>query len=170
MPRNTELKKSSQRTLLPSVLDRLIDLEPNNRNEAPNARSQSLKELKDSVRRDLEWLLNSVRTPHEPPPAARALWKSVYCYGLPDTTGLALKSNEERTRLARVVEVAISDFEPRLMNVVVTIPPASPISRVVHFHIDALLKMEPAPERVFFDTTLELITGQYDVGGDARAR
>jgi hypothetical protein len=30
--------------------------------------------------------------------------------------------------------------------------------------------MEPAPERVFFDTTLELITGQYDVGGDARAR
>lgn len=170
MARNTELKRSSARTMLPSVLDRLIDLEPTNRNEATIARAQTLKELKDSVRRDLEWLLNSVRTPHEAPPAFRELWKSVYSYGLPDTTGLALKSSDERNRLARVVEVAIADFEPRLMNVAVTVPATSTISRVVHFHIEALLRMEPAPERIFFDTTLELMTGQYDVGGETRAR
>src|SRR6266566_90211 len=132
--RNTDLKRSSQRTMLPSVLDRLIDHEPTNRKEAVGARAQTLKELKDSVRRDLEWLLNSVRTPHEPVVAMRELWKSVYCYGLPDTTGLALRSSEERKRLARVVEVAIADFEPRLMNVAVTVPPAGGLSRVVHFH------------------------------------
>lgn len=167
------LKRSSQRTLLPSILDRLIDLEPNNRNEASMVRAQSLKELKDSVRRDLEWLLNSTRIPPaaEPPQAARELWQSVYCYGLPDITGMAVRSQQERHRLARAVEIAISDFEPRLQNVVVTIPPNMPSARVVHFQIEAMLKMEPAPERVFFDTTLELISGQYQIEGETpRAR
>jgi type VI secretion system protein ImpF len=159
------LKRLSSKTLQPSVLDRLIDMEPNNRNEATSSRAQSFKEMKDSVRRDLEWLLNTTRSIVEPPSAARELWKSVYCYGLPDITGVGLKSQDERRRLARVVEVAIADFEPRLMNVVVSIPQAT-ASRIVHFQIEALLRMEPAPERVFFDTTLELISGQYEVKGD----
>jgi type VI secretion system protein ImpF len=165
------LKRLSTRSLQPSILDRLIDLEPNNRNEVASVRAQSFKELKDSVRRDLEWLLNTCRTPVEPPTAARELWKSVYCYGLPDITGVGLKSQDERRRLSRVVEVAIADFEPRLMNVVVSIPQAATASRIVHFQIEAMLRMEPAPERVFFDTTLELISGQYDVQGETpRAR
>lgn len=161
------LKRSSQRTLLPSVLDRLIDLEPNNRNEASAVRAQSMKELKDSVRRDLEWLLNSCRVPPEaePPQAARELWKSVYCYGLPDITGMAVRTGEERRRLARAVEIAIADFEPRLQNVVVTIPQSAPTAALVHFQIEAMLKMEPAPERVFFDTTLDAISGQYQIEG-----
>jgi len=164
------LKRASPRIIQPSLLDRLVDLEPGNRYEAQQARAQSLKELKNSVRRDIEWLLNSVRTPHEPPHSARELWRSVYCYGLPDSTGLALKSEDDRMRLSRVVEVAISDFEPRLLNVVVTIPAVATATRVVHFQIEALLRMEPAPERIFFDTTLELISGQYQVEGETRAR
>ena len=48
-------------TITVSVLDRLIDLEPNNRMENPLSRSQSVRLLKNAVRRDLEWLLNSRR-------------------------------------------------------------------------------------------------------------
>lgn len=92
------------------MLDRLLDKEPDNRNEPASWRSQSLKELKDSVRRDLEWLLNARRTPMEPRPASRELWNSVYTYGLPDSTGLALRSAEYRAKLARAVEFAVARF------------------------------------------------------------
>jgi type VI secretion system protein ImpF len=162
-------RKSTPRTILPSVLDRLIDREPGNRSEPANWRTQSLKELKDSVRRDLEWLLNARRIPIEPRAALKELWHSVYTYGLPDSTGLALRSAEDRARLARAVEFAISTFEPRLVNVSVTIPATAPSSMKVHFQIEALLHTEPAPERVYFDSTLELSSGEYEVEGEARA-
>jgi type VI secretion system protein ImpF len=42
-----------------SVLDRLIDLEPRLSSEPPKSNATSLADLKQSVRRDLEWLLNT---------------------------------------------------------------------------------------------------------------
>ena len=48
-------------TITISVLDRLMDLEPGSGVENPLTRSQSVRLLKASVRRDLEWLLNSRR-------------------------------------------------------------------------------------------------------------
>jgi type VI secretion system protein ImpF len=152
-------RKTTERVLLPSVIDRLIDRDPGNRNEAQSARAQSLKELKDSVRRDLEWLLNTRRTPDEPPPSAKELWRSVYCYGLSDITGMALKSSEDQAHLTRMVESAIAAFEPRLQNVTVSMLPTNPGSRMLRFHIEALLRTDPAPARVSFDTTLELTSG-----------
>ena len=164
-------RRPNDKSLKPSLLDRLIDREPGNRAEAPDSRSQSLKELKDSVRRDLEWLLNSRRPLVEPVATAKELWRSVYCYGLPDTTGMSMSSTDDRNRMARLVSLAISTYEPRLMNVTVNLEPAAPSSRVLHFQIEALLRMEPSPARVFFDTTLELSSGEYEVAGDsARAR
>ena len=164
------LKKSSQRNILPSLLDRLIDEEPNNRNEARERLAQSLADLKDSVRRDIEWMLNTRRAPIEPPESAKELWKSVYCYGLPDTTGMTISSVEDRGRMARLVAAAISAFEPRLINVNVEMDDAPGGDRTLRFRIDALLRVEPAPARIYFDTTLELTSGQYEVQGEQRAR
>ena len=52
-----------EQTVTQSVLDRLIDREPASRSEAALTRAQSVRQLKVSLRRDLEWLLNSRRTP-----------------------------------------------------------------------------------------------------------
>ena len=101
---------------------------------------------------------------------SKELWRSVYCFGLPDSTGLALRSSDERKRLSHAVEAAVAAFEPRLVNVRVTIPPAAPTAKVIHFQIEALLRTEPSPERVYFDSVLELTSGQYEVEGEARAR
>ena len=38
--------------------------------------------------------------------------------------------------------------------------------RVLRFQIEALLKMDPAPEQVLFDTVLQLNSGEYQVKGD----
>lgn len=163
-------KKPSQRAMLPSLIDRLIDREPANRAETQDMRSQSLKEVKDSVRRDLEWLLNSRRSPIEPAPSAKQLWRSVYCYGLPDITGVALATGEDRARLAHTVEAAIAAFEPRLSNVIVSMKPSATDSHVLRFQIEGMLRIDPAPARIFFDTTLELSKGEYEIEGDTRAR
>jgi type VI secretion system protein ImpF len=163
-------KKPNPRGILPSLIDRLIDREPQNRKESQDFRAQSLRELKDSVRRDLEWLLNSRRCPVEVPPSAKELPRSVFCYGLADITGVALSSGEDRARLARSVETVVSVFEPRLQNVTVSMKPVAQDSHVLHFQIEGLLRTEPAPARVFFDTTLELTKGEYEVSGETRAR
>jgi type VI secretion system protein ImpF len=157
-------RKATHLTILPSLLDRLIDHEPTNRNEPASWRTQSLKEVKQAVRRDLEWLLNTRRTIFEPASSAKELWDSVYCYGLPDSTGLPVKSEQDRARLARAMEVAISTFEPRLINISVKILPVATTAQVVRFQIEAMLRTEPAPERVFFDSKLEITSGEFAVG------
>lgn len=161
--------KLHSRSLQPSLIDRLIDLEPDNRKEAPGAQNLSLRQLKDSVRRDLEWMLNTRRTPAEPPQRAKELWRSSYCYGLPDLTGMALDTVQARGQLAKILEAAISAFEPRLRNASATLQPQIAGSRELRFQIEALLVMDPAPARIYFDTTLELISGQYRVVGDINA-
>ena len=51
----------------PALLDRLIDLDPGASSDPPATRNQSVRQLKVSLRRDLEWLLNTRRTPEEAP-------------------------------------------------------------------------------------------------------
>jgi type VI secretion system protein ImpF len=154
---------------LPSLIDRLIDREPKVRTEAPSAHTQTLRQLHEALRRDLEWLLNSRRTPFEAPPSAPELRRSVYSFGLPDFTNYTARTDDDRRRLAQMLEQAISHFEPRLTGVIVTVRERAAVSRVLHFHIEALLKVDPAPERVYFDARLELSTSEYHIEGQARA-
>jgi type VI secretion system protein ImpF len=161
-------RKPRQPSIQSALLDRLIDREPANRSEAP--RPISLADLKDAVRRDLIALLNSRRTPHEPPAAARELAHSVYCYGLPELTGVRFHAGEDHRKVARVIESAIVAFEPRLLHPVVSVQAVPTAGRVLRFQIEALLRVEPGPARVFFDTTLELTSGQYNIGGEGHAR
>ena len=101
-------------TITVSVLDRLIDLEPDNRMESPLSRSQSVRLLKGAVRRDLEWLLNSRRICDPPDEGLKEINRSVYTYGLPDLSSLTMAASGDRNRLVRQVLATINLFEPRL--------------------------------------------------------
>ena len=152
-----------------SLLDRLIDREPRVHAEAVTSQAQSLRELKISIRRDLEFLLNSRRPPVNMPEGVQELNHSVFFYGLPDISGLAVSNSKDQKVLVSMIERALADFEPRLTNVVVSLQPAVGRARVLRFQIEALLMIEPAPERITFDTTLELTSGEYSVEGKDRA-
>jgi type VI secretion system protein ImpF len=164
------MPREPQAPLLPSLLDRLIDRQPHIRTEAESARAQSFRELKEAVRRDLEWLLNTRRTPNEPPSPTSELARSVYNYGLPDFSNAALNIVDDRRRIARLMEMTIGTYEPRLTNIHVTVQEAAAGSRLLLFHIEAALRMSPAPQRVFFDAKLELTNRQYRIEGEARAQ
>jgi type VI secretion system protein ImpF len=95
---------------------------------------------------------------------------SVYHYGMPDLTSLSKDSIEDRYRLLRMVEETIAGFEPRLVEVKVLVaesPEQAP--REFHFRIEGLLRMDPSPERVAFDTRLEIPTGKFALDGAEHA-
>jgi type VI secretion system protein ImpF len=70
----------------------------------------------------------------------------------------------------RQVEETIATFEPRLASVKVTLAETTEDGkRQLRFLIEGLLRMEPNPEQVVFDTVLEIASGEYHVKGDAGA-
>jgi type VI secretion system protein ImpF len=157
-------------TVTLSVLDRLIDREPKTSSEAPLTRSQSVRIMKAAVQRDLEWLLNTRRIFQEPDEGLKEVNRSVYVYGLPDFTTYAIASPADRAKLIRQLVTAIKTFEPRLLN-----PRLVPVEKdtggiqQLHFRIEGLLAMDPAPEPVSFDTVVEVRSGACQVSGGPNA-
>ena len=156
-------RSANEIRVTPSVLDRLLDYEPDQSSESPKSRAASLRDLKISVRRDLEWLLNARRMPHEIDGGMVELKKSLIMYGLPDTTGVSGMSNVEQTRLTKELEAAIRHFEPRFLDVKVSLEPVNNFERMLKFRIEARLDVEPTPEPVAFDTVLQLGSGAFEV-------
>jgi len=152
--------------ITPSVLDRLIDDQPEVSREPPASRSTSLRLLKQAVKRDLEWLLNTRTSPEEVSEDLKEVAGSLANYGLPDFSGTNIKTAADQGGLRQAIEAAVSTFEPRLEGVVVTLEQMSETDRSVRFRIDARLKVEPAPEPVTFDTMLQLGTGEFVVKGE----
>lgn len=157
----TELDRAVQ----PSLVDRLTDREPRVRMDRVLTRDASEREYRVSVQRDLEWLLNSRRTMWPAPEGLSEVRRSVYEFGLVDTTALFVGSPEGRHELQRAVEETIDRFEPRLVNVRVRLTDADQKSAPqLRFVIEALLRMDPNPEQVVFDTVFDTSHGRYEVG------
>jgi type VI secretion system protein ImpF len=163
-------KPEADANVTQSLLDRLIDTDRTLALDAPMTRAQSVRQLKISLRHDLEWLLNTRRIPDEAPDSLVELQQSLYHFGLPDMSAFSINSPKDQSRLTWMLESAITTFEPRLEAVKVSMEPVSPGSRMLRFQIEGMLKMDPAPERISFDTMLELTSGTYQVKGDAGSR
>jgi len=148
-----------------SVLDRLIDRDPKTRSEIPLTRAQSLRELRISLKRDLEWLLNTRRTIEPVEESARETARSVYQYGFSDISSKSVLSTRDHSDLVRDMELSIAIFEPRLKRARVRIEFVEGAYRTLKFVIEGMLCMDPAPEPVRFDTVLELGKGEYEIKG-----
>jgi type VI secretion system protein ImpF len=151
---------------LPSLLDRLLDDEPEVTHEPLSTRFQTIPQLKQAVTRDLEALLNTRQELLKALPSEYTeIRRSLVTYGLPDFTTCSLLNPADRNRIRRALEQAIAAFEPRLDRVRITLEQPRPYENVLRFHIEALLRVDPAPEPVTFDATLQLHTQQYLVRG-----
>lgn len=154
----------SQQPLLPSLLDRLIDAEPDQSTEPLWRGSYRIEELREHVRRDLEYLLNTRHGRFDLLAQPGELSVSTLSYGLPDFTGIVGGGLESRERIRATVERAVRSFEPRLANVQVVIrDPEQQIDRNIRLTIQAVLCVDPVVELVTFDTTVEATTGTCQV-------
>jgi type VI secretion system protein ImpF len=159
-----------EQTVTLSLMERLIDQDPKNATENPMTRAQSLRLLKNSLRRDLEWLLNSRQNPEAVGPEYRELERSLFNYGLPDATTMSWTSVADRQKLSRLIQVTVARFEPRISRLkVIPLESAGAARHVLRFQIEGLLDMDPAPEHISFDTVLQLSSGDYQVKGDPSA-
>jgi type VI secretion system protein ImpF len=153
--------------LQPSLLDRLTDNDPEKKQETREARVLSPSRLRECVRRDLAWLLNTthlkaVQDLSESPQVAR----SVLNYGMPDMAGRTA-SSIDATTLEQAIRRAILDFEPRLvarsLRVKLFVDEKLMNPNSMTFDIEAELWAQPLPLRLFLRTAVDLENGSIDV-------
>ncbi len=153
-----------EQILRSSVLDRLSG----SHGAKSTYGSVALRDLKQAVARDLDWLLNT-----------RVWWprdlghleecrKSLLTYGIPDLTSYSWASAEDRRNICDCIAQAIKTFEPRLLprTIKVSLLETEAVDDFrVRLRIDAVLHVEPYSEPVSFDTEIEISTGAVDVKG-----
>jgi type VI secretion system protein ImpF len=149
-----------------SVLDRLLDDHPEMERDRPLSATDALTVLRRAVRRDLEALLNARRRFASIPKIFAELNNSSMAFGLPDYTAGAMNEPETREALRREIERCIRVFEPRLVEVSVSLlPRENELDATLQLRIDALLHADPAPEAISFDTIVNAATTEIEVTG-----
>jgi type VI secretion system protein ImpF len=129
----------------------------------------TLSRLRDSVRRDLTWLLNAVGLEAvQDLSAHEEVQRSTLNFGIPDVTGRAV-STIDRAALASKIRRAICDFEPRLLRHSVSVRPTTSQGSgpsTLCFSIEAELWAQPTPLHLLFQTELNLESGDARVTDD----
>jgi type VI secretion system protein ImpF len=126
--------------------------------ETVEQRTLSMRRLRESVLRDLSWLLSTASFDTG---GSLAAWpdvaRSVLNYGLPSVAGLS-SSNFDPAEAAKRLQVSIETFEPRLTHVRVT--PEFNASRMdmhaLKFRVEAQLWGQPTPQRLLLQTQIDV--------------
>lgn len=138
------------------LLDRLIDDAPDRERDAAMSAADTMAVLRNSVRRDLEALLNARRRWRSWPARMTQLTTSPLGYGIPDFASGAFNDARQREALRVQIEDTIRRFEPRFLSVRVHLIDAKErLETTLRLRIEAVLQAEPAPESVTFDTLVD---------------
>lgn len=150
------MRIGKKQELRPSILDRLLDDEPHIQIEQDKNRNQYVRELRNSVKRDLENLLNTRFRMQSPPDELKEVEFSILNYGLPDLATVNITDIEKKRVFTKNLEKTLRIFEPRFKSVkVVHLDNKDNTDRTLRFRIDATLHADPAPEIIIFDSVLD---------------
>ncbi|MFV0360828.1 type VI secretion system baseplate subunit TssE [Tropicimonas sp.] len=153
--------------LQPSLLDRLTDDEPHRQSEGREARVIDIRRLREIVRRDLAWLLNTTNLDSqidaELYPNVR---RSVVNYGIDPVAGdssTLRRADAIRAAIRRSVEM----FEPRIRtgSVDVTMREDDSDRSVtsIFFDIRADMWAQPLPLELYLQSEVDLTTGHVSL-------
>ena len=151
----------NEQNIQASVLDRLIDNDPGVSHEPVQYRLLDIRQIRRSVIRDLENLLNSRRFILSIPGEFKEVNNSLLVYGLRDFTSLDPRNPGIKQRLRNEVKQTISRFEQRLKNVTVHIETQEGNERNIRFRITGMLVVDPIREPITFDTFFDINRGEY---------
>jgi type VI secretion system protein ImpF len=149
-----------------SLVDRLIDLDPESRAEVGVSPGELMREFRSALCRDLTALLNTRRAAEEFDRAYEESRNSLLTFGIADFTSYDLKKGTAQEQLRRSMERAIRQFEPRLERVTVSIEQADSERLVLRLEISAMLRTG-AGEPVTFDATVQRDSRRVAVSGGA---
>jgi len=160
---------TTKERLQPSLLDRLIDNEPEKTQESREQRVFSLTRLRDAALRDLAWLLNTTNlAAGQDLGAYPQVASSVVNYGIPDLSGMTVSGTDVAV-LERALRQAIMDFEPRILRQTLAVRLEIDDSQMSHnamtFLIEGELWAQPVPLRLYLKTEIDLDIGDVRVSG-----
>ena len=126
-----------------------------------------MRRFKESVRKNLEWVLNTRRIPEAV--ESEQLKKSVYYFGLRDLTGISLASASSEAQLLKEIQNAVQLFEPRIEDLrIIKLRDASNRQQLT-FQIEGRLVLQFMTELVSFRTVLDMTRQRCEIQGKSNA-
>ncbi len=163
MNRQTNNNLSKEALVVP-FLDNFIDDNPEQKGYVVDESIQLLRQFKESIRRDLEQLLNTRYRCQSLPSELKHSLNSTLNYGIPDLSSVNLIDPISRGNFCRQLEEIIRQYEPRFKSVKVMADNTSSLQgEEFRFSVEALVNAEPAPILMVFDSTLEPISTHVQV-------
>jgi type VI secretion system protein ImpF len=143
------------------LFDRLVDLHPDADEGERPLRILNRDQLKASVQRELERLLNTrCSLPlHRLAEAER----SVINYGIPDFSSLSAQNADDHALIASIIGKTIAAFEPRLRQVRVEVQPIDSQEGALWLSIDGVMVIDLFNEPVSFPVLLNSKNGAAEV-------
>lgn len=150
--------------LRPSVLDRLFDDNPSESADIRLDNHQYLREMRNSIRRDLESLLNTRFHLLQPDSELLEVDKSIFNYGLPDLATVNIVDVTRRKQFIKQLENTLKTYEPRFKSVKASfIENSENTDRTLRFRLDTVIYADPVPEVVVYDSTLDSVTRSVSI-------
>ena len=140
-----------------ALFDRLLQGDSIETDRNPD---RAMRELRESVRRDLEILLNT-RPRHLPfDEGLEELEQSILYFGLSELQGQHLATPAQQAQFQAHLQAVVARFEPRFRELSVELSNGeNSQDRVLRFQIHAVLVTDTAAEPVSFDTMIDPVTG-----------
>ena len=152
------------KTPLPSVLDRLIDDDPDSEREAPLSPGAAFRILRDGVTRDLEGLLNTRLRPTSWPRELGEMRQSVIGYGLPDISTVGFGTDHAKDEICTLIEQQLRSYEPRFTSIsVAVLPNADELDRTLRIRIRAEFKVDTATDTIELQSVIDPVSRQLSV-------
>ena len=152
--------------LQPSLLDRLTDDAPEERVEPAAKRVIDVNRLREIIRRDLGWLLNTSNLESEHDLEGRPnVARSVLNYGIPELAG-SIATIGRAVEIRQAIRQAIERFEPRIIPETLEVDMRQEnvgSGAVISFDIRGELWAEPVPVDLYLRTALDVTTGEVTV-------
>lgn len=140
-----------------SLLDRL--------SQADDHRS-TVAQLRESLRRDMEAMLNSRRHLFSWPEELEELEHSLVNYGLDDLVNESLNADEFRDRFVEHVERLVRRLEPRISRFEVTIlSNKDELDRTLRLRISGIVRVDGERQELTFDSHVDPVRSQLVMRG-----
>ena len=152
----------------PALLDRLIDTEPDKKQEPRESRLITKKRLHEAVLRDLAWLFNTTRLGGELEHGGYEYARhSVINFGLPALSG-ETASTLDMVSLEQTIKQVILDYEPRIMPASLQVQALASTSMLEQHNVASIqirgnLWAQPIPLELLLRTDVDLETGAVEI-------
>ncbi|AYA40065.1 GPW/gp25 family protein [Xenorhabdus nematophila] len=166
--RSNTTRITAKDRMQPSLLDKLTDNESDKKHETTNNYLLSHSALRQTVLRDLQWLLNSINSESEQDLSAfPEISRSVYNFGLAPTAGKCISEIEWEDIQHRII-TAIRIFEPRIMPDGLEVNCISDANELILYNtlpieIKGFLWCIPWPLEFLFHSHIDLENGYFTI-------